>query len=101
MCQIATTTRAGQLKSERTPPDPHTMTTDAKETTRQIYDIADPALAAHFVDQLTADLSDISMPPEVRSLGRTISRGGIRSWRGIGLGCRTARPRRSTISSNV
>ena len=46
----------------------------AKETTRQIYDIDDPALAAAFVDQLTVDLCDTSMPTEVRSLGRTIRR---------------------------
>ena len=46
----------------------------AKETTRQIYDITDPALADAFVDQLTVDLCDASMPPEVRSLGRTIRR---------------------------
>ncbi len=33
---------------------------------RQIYDIADPDLAVEFVDQLTHDLCDAAMPPEVR-----------------------------------
>jgi transposase len=50
------------------------MTWHAKETVRSIYDIDDCDLAAHFVDQLTNDLQDDSMPPEVRSLGRTIGR---------------------------
>jgi transposase len=50
------------------------MTWHAKETVRSIYDIHDCHLACEFVDQLTDDLRDDSMPPEVRSLGRTISR---------------------------
>ncbi len=50
------------------------MTWHAKETIRSIYDIDDCDLAAEFVDQLTDDLRDDSMPPEVRSLGRTMGR---------------------------
>ena len=50
------------------------MTWHAKETIRSVYDITDPALADEYVAQLTDDLCDDSMPEEVRSLGRTISR---------------------------
>lgn len=50
------------------------MTWHAKETVRQIYHIDEPVLAAEFVDQLIDDLTDPSMPLEVRALGRTISR---------------------------
>jgi transposase len=50
------------------------MTWHAKETVRSIYDINDCDLAAEFVDQLTDDLRDDAMPPEVRSLGRTVTR---------------------------
>jgi transposase len=46
----------------------------AKEVTRSIYDIDDPALAAEFVDQLGADLQDEDCPPEVQTLGRTLVR---------------------------
>ena len=74
----------------------------AKETTRQIYDIDDPALAVEFVDQLTVDLCDTSMPPEVRSLGRTIRRwSGSDRGMASGIGCRTDRPKPSTTSSSV
>jgi len=52
------------------------MTWHAKETIRSIYRFDDPALAEAFVDQLIDDLTDTSMPIEVRSLGRT-----IRRWR--------------------
>lgn len=45
-----------------------------KETVRGIYDIADPDLAAEFVERLGHDLQDESCPPEVRQLGRTIVR---------------------------
>ena len=41
-----------------------------------IYQITKCDLAAEFVDQLTGDLRDDSMPEEVRSLGRTIA-----TWR--------------------
>lgn len=50
------------------------MTWHCKETIRSIYDIDDCDLAAEFVDQLTQDLRDDSMPLEVRSFGRTIAR---------------------------
>lgn len=45
-----------------------------KETVRGIYDIADPDLAAEFVERLGHDLQDESCPPEIRRLGRTIIR---------------------------
>ena len=50
------------------------MTWHAKETVRLLYDIDDCDLACAFIDQLIDDLQDTSMPPEVRSLGRTIAR---------------------------
>ena len=50
------------------------MTWHAKETIRSIYHIDDCDLASQFVDQLTDDLQDSSMPLEVRALGRTIAR---------------------------
>ncbi len=46
----------------------------AKETVRGIYDIADPDLAAEYVDRLGHDLQDRDCPPEIRQLGRTIIR---------------------------
>lgn len=46
----------------------------AKEIVRSIYDIVDPALAEEFVCELAIDLQDLSHPPEVRSLGRTLAR---------------------------
>ena len=46
----------------------------AKEVVRSVYDISDASLAGEFVDQLSADLQDESCPPEVNSLGRTITR---------------------------
>lgn len=52
------------------------MTWHAKETIRSIYAIVDPDLAGEFVGQLIDDLTDGSMPVEVRSLGRT-----LRRWR--------------------
>ncbi len=52
------------------------MTWHAKETIRSIYAIDDPKLASEFVGQLINDLTDGSMPVEVRSLGGT-----IRRWR--------------------
>lgn len=45
-----------------------------KEIIRSIYDIDDPDLADEFVTRLAADLGDPSLPPEVRSLGRTLKR---------------------------
>ena len=52
------------------------MTWHAKETTRGIYDIDDPAVAADYLDELIDDMSDESMPEEVRSLSGT-----LRRWR--------------------
>ena len=50
------------------------VTWQCKETIRSIYHFDDPELAEAFVDQLIDDLTDTSMPIEVRSLGRTIAR---------------------------
>ncbi|WP_195210338.1 ISL3 family transposase [Actinomarinicola tropica] len=54
----------------------------AKETVRGIYDIDDPTVAAEFIDRLGHDLQDESCPPEVRQLGRTITkwRHQIAAW---------------------
>ena len=50
------------------------MAWHCKEVVRSIYTIADPDLAAEFVDRLGADLQDDSIPVEPRRLGRTIVR---------------------------
>ncbi|MGH8895274.1 MAG: ISL3 family transposase [Actinomycetes bacterium] len=50
------------------------MTWHAKETVRSLYDIDDPDLAGEFLDELISDMADADMPPEVRSLGRTLTR---------------------------
>ena len=47
---------------------------NAKEVVRQIYDHTDPALAAEWVDAIGRDFIDPEMPPEVRQLGRTITK---------------------------
>jgi transposase len=52
------------------------MTWHAKETVRGIYAIDDPEVAGQIVDELIVDMGDREMPPEVRSLGRT-----LRRWR--------------------
>jgi transposase len=57
--------------------DPHgevRTTWHAKEVVRSLYDITDPQIAAEFAAQLANDLQDYTCPPEVRSLGRTITR---------------------------
>jgi transposase len=46
----------------------------AKEVVRSIYEITDPALADTYVARLASDLQDVTCPPEVRQLGRTIKR---------------------------
>ena len=46
----------------------------AKESIRDIYQIGDPQLAAEFTQQLSGDLQDRSLPPEVNRLGRIIAR---------------------------
>ena len=50
------------------------MTWHAKETVRSLYDIDDPDLAGELLDELISDMADADMPPEVRSLGRTLTR---------------------------
>jgi transposase len=50
------------------------MAWHCKEVVRQLYDIADPAIAAEFVERLGVDLQDVSCPPEMNQLGRTIVR---------------------------
>jgi len=52
------------------------MTWHAKETVRGLYAIADPSVAAVFIDELINDMANSSMPPEVRSLAGT-----LRRWR--------------------
>lgn len=46
----------------------------AKEVVRQIYDHTDPELAIEWVTEIGRDFTDPEMPPEVRRLGRTITR---------------------------
>ena len=46
----------------------------AREVARSIYAIEDPELAVEFVTQLGIDLQDESCPPEIRRLGRTITK---------------------------
>jgi transposase len=50
------------------------MAWHAKEVVRSIYDHTDADLALVFVTQLGVDLQDTSCPPEIRQLGRTITR---------------------------
>lgn len=57
--------------------DPHgevRMAWHAKEVLRSVYDIDDPEAADAFVAQLAVDLQDVSCPPEINQLGRTIGR---------------------------
>ena len=58
------------------------MAWHAKEVVRSIYDHTDPDLAVEFVTRLGTDLQDESCPPEVRQLGRTITkwRSEISAW---------------------
>jgi len=51
-------------------------------STRAVYAIDDPAEAVEFVAQLGIDLQDDSCPPEIRRLGRTITkwRHQIAAW---------------------
>jgi transposase len=54
----------------------------AKEVVRSIYGIDNAELASEFVAQLGIDLQDESFPPEIRRLGRTITkwRHQIAAW---------------------
>lgn len=58
----------------------------ARQCVRDIYTIDDPAVAREWVNRLGADLQD-ERPPEVRSLGRTISRwrDQICAWHASGI----------------
>jgi transposase len=59
----------------------------AKESIRDIYQIRDPQLAAEFTQQLSEDLQDRSLSPEVNRLGRTIARWAtqITNWHNSGV----------------
>ena len=61
------------------------MTWHTKETLRGLYDIDDPDLAAGYLDELTDNMADQSMPVEVRSLAGT-----LRRWRAQILAWHTA-----------
>ena len=50
------------------------MAWHAKEVVREIYAHTDPDVGLEFVNRLGTDLQDDSCPPEVRQLGRTITR---------------------------
>jgi transposase len=54
----------------------------AKEAIRKIYTHTNHALAVEYVTRLSRDLQDSQNPPEVRSLGRTLTRWGghIAAW---------------------
>ncbi len=59
----------------------------AKEVVRMIYEHHDPDLALEFVTRLGADLQHDDCPPEIRRLGRTITkwRHQIAAWHGAYL----------------
>ena len=61
------------------------MTWHAKETLRGLYDIDDPDHAGSYLDELTDNMADESMPVEVRSLAGT-----LRRWRDQILAWHTA-----------
>ena len=72
-------TAEGKLTGLLTAGDPHgevATAWHAKEAVRELYAHHDADLALDWVDQLSADLRDISCPPEIRQLGRT-----LRTWR--------------------
>ena len=54
----------------------------AKEAIRKIYTHTNHAVAVEYVTRLSRDLQDSQNPPEVRSLGRTLTRWGghIAAW---------------------
>ncbi len=57
--------------------DPHgevRNASNANQTLRGIFDIADPDLGATTVNQLAVEFQDPYLPPEVNRLGRTIAR---------------------------
>lgn len=70
--------------------DPHgevTVAWQAKEAVRQLYFHRDPDLAEEWVDALTIDLKRGDRPPEVRRLGRTLTRwrGQVIAWHHAGV----------------
>jgi transposase len=46
----------------------------AKEAVRFLYDIPNAEFAGRYLDELAVDLQDDEFPPEVRALGRTLTR---------------------------
>ncbi len=65
--------------------DPRGEVTDAwqaKEAVREIYRIGDPDLALEWIAELAATLDDRAYGPEIRQLGRTLTRWGpqIANW---------------------
>ena len=46
----------------------------AKEAVRELSSHQDQPLALRWLDELSVDLADATLPPEVRSLGRTLKR---------------------------
>ena len=67
-----------------------------QEVVRQIYAHTDPDVGLEFVTRLGVDLQDDSCPPEVRQLGRTITRwrNEIAAWHQAHV--RTGRPKQRT-----
>lgn len=63
---------------------------------RQTYSHDDAELAAAWVDQLSADLQDLSCPPEIRQLGRT-----LRRWRDQIVAWHTARVTNAPTESMI
>lgn len=58
----------------------------AKETLRGLYELADPAVAGEYLDELIDNMGDDTMPDEVRSLAGT-----LRRWRDQILAWHTAK----------
>ncbi|MFT7649145.1 MAG: transposase [Candidatus Poriferisodalaceae bacterium] len=57
-----------------TGPDPTSGPDNRQEVVREIHTHTNPELADQWVAQIVDDFADPEMPPEVRRLGRTISR---------------------------
>jgi transposase len=73
------------------------MSWHAKEVVRSIYDYTNYATALRFVTRLGKDLQDEAYPPEVRSLGRTLTRCVFRLRRGTRATSPTDRLKPPTI----
>ena len=66
-----------KLRGLLTAGDPHgevRLAWHAKETLRGLYDIDCPQLAERYATELADDLQDADCPPELRRLGRTLTR---------------------------